>query len=561
MLIKNFVWDFIKEHKFTFITYILIIVTFFPIEGIVLPNVYGKLFELFKKNVKVENFGNVFTNIKKQNIQGAITLLLIVWMLIVGSGFLKHEVESTLIPEYMKYTRNVIYKHTIEAYSDDYRDMKSGEYLSRVLELTRNMKDLFQYSINRLIPESIVSIIIVGYLFINHTYLGITNGVCIFMCGLIQWIGGSYIVEKVKSKEDFFNSIISENIRDSLDNLMNVYLNNEVATNIDKNEELEEKNNLQMKEIMSFQNKVVVASEVIILLCYGISLYLIYKLLIDKKITISQAIIYTLVIGQFVSYMININIGLVHNVSYKLGIIESSRNHLKSLFVDNKIKTKTDCINSGNVRFKNVSFNNNKKNDDFTVDNVTFKLDDKKKYGIIGRSGSGKTTLMKLMAGLYPVDSGEITIDGTNIKYIKREHLRENVNYVNQKTSLFNESVISNMLYGNEHVTQKEMISKLKKYKLLEVFSGLHDGIYTSAGVHGNNLSGGMQKLTMLMRGIVKNSKIMILDEPLAGLDQGTRMKVIDMINIESEGKTLIVITHDKEILPHMEHIIDINKI
>ena len=108
MFIKNFILDFIKENMITFITYILIIVFFFPIEGVVLPNVYGKLFELFKKNVKVENFGNVFTNIKKQNIQGAITLLIFVWMLVVGSGFLKHEVESTLIPEYMKYTRNLI---------------------------------------------------------------------------------------------------------------------------------------------------------------------------------------------------------------------------------------------------------------------------------------------------------------------------------------------------------------------------------------------------------------------------------------------------------------------
>ena len=105
------------------------------------------------------------------------------------------------------------------------------------------------------------------------------------------------------------------------------------------------------------------------------------------------------------------------------------------------------------------------------------------------------------------------------------------------------------------------MIMKLEKYKLLDVFSDLPNGVHASAGIHGNNLSGGMQKVTMLMRGIVKKCKIMILDEPLAGLDQNTRAKVIDMINMESEGKTLIVITHDKEILPHMEQVIDVNKL
>ena len=560
-MLDFFIGDFIQQNKYTFLAYIIIIIIFFPIEGVLLPNVYGMMFERFKTNVKVENFGDVFTNIQKQNLPGMIILLVLVWVVIIGSSYVKHQIESFLVPEYMKYIRNTIYEKTVEAYSSDFRDMKTGEYLSRMLELTRNLKDLFQYIINRLIPESTVVVIIILYILVKQRSLGITIGITFILCCIIQYYSSKPLIEKVKDRENYFNSVVSENIQDSLDNLMNVYLNNEVEMQIKKNELLEKESNRKMKHIMSFQNKVVSASEIVIIIGYGISLYYIYNLLTSKSISVAEAIVYILVVGQFVSYMINVNIGLVHNIFYKLGIVGASQDHLQALLNKKTTKTKTDCIHNGHIKFKNVYFRYNKESEDYLIQDISVEIEANKKYGVIGRSGSGKTTLMKLLVGLYPVDSGEIIIDDTDIQYIKREHLREKVNYVNQKTSLFNEPIINNMLYGNDHITQEEMISKLEKYNLLDVFSDLPDGVHASAGIHGNNLSGGMQKITMLMRGIVKPCKIMILDEPLAGLDQNTRSKVIDMINVESEGKTLIVITHDKEILPHMEKVIDVNKL
>ena len=229
----------------------------------------------------------------------------------------------------MKYTRNAIYEKTVEAYSSDFRDMKTGEYLSRMLELTRNLKDLFQYIINRLIPESTVAVIIVFYLLIKQRSLGVTIGITFILCCIIQYYSSNILIEKVKDRENYFNSVVSENIQDSLDNLMNVYLNNEVEMQVKKNELLEQESHRKMKHIMSFQNKVVSASEIVIIIGYGISLYYIYKLLTTKSISVAEAIIYILVVGQFVSYMINVNIGLVHNIFYKLGIVDASRDHLQ----------------------------------------------------------------------------------------------------------------------------------------------------------------------------------------------------------------------------------------
>ena len=134
------------------------------------------------------------------------------------------------------------------------------------------------------------------------------------------------------------------------------------------------------------------------------------------------------------------------------------------------------------------------------------------------------------------------------------------MNYINQRTNLFNESVLYNMQYGND-VDGKIIAQKLKDYELDVLFSDLEDGIHSNVGVHGGNLSGGMQKVTMMMRGLLRPSKIVLIDEPLSGLDADTRVKVIKMIMNECENKTLVIITHDEEILPFMSNIVDIKDI
>lgn len=161
------------------------------------------------------------------------------------------------------------------------------------------------------------------------------------------------------------------------------------------------------------------------------------------------------------------------------------------------------------------------------------------------------------MLNLNTIENGSINIDGVPIVDAKNEYLRTQVNYINQSTNLFNETVMYNMNYGN-NVDEQIIIDKLKKYKLDEVFSELNDGINSSCGVHGTNLSGGMQKVTMLIRGILKPSKIVLIDEPLSALDPDTRVKVIKMIVEECKGKTLVIVTHDEEILPYMNEVVDI---
>ena len=192
--------------------------------------------------------------------------------------------------------------------------------------------------------------------------------------------------------------------------------------------------------------------------------------------------------------------------------------------------------------------------------NFSLKIKDNEKIGIVGRSGTGKTTLMKMLINLHTPEKGEILIDNKNIANISKKSLRNHVNYVNQKTNLFNDTLMYNLKYGNEK-SELEIEKILKLYKLEEIYSELNDGYKTEVGINGGNLSGGMQKVTTLVRSILKPCGIIIFDEPLAGLDEKTRKKVMKMIFNECKDKTIIVITHDKEILPYLDRVININEI
>lgn len=561
MFYKPLVHDFVSKYKYTFIGYVLLIVIFFPIEGIVLPKVYGKVFEKIKAASSFPDFWNIGQNISQLNLPGVLVLLVLVWILIIGSGGVKHHLESILVPEYFAHIREIIYEKTIYSQLSNFKDIKTGDYLSRVMELTRNIKDMFQYVITRLFPELTVSIFIVGYLLMKNPLFGLVALVGFALCMIIQVIGGIYVINKVAEKEQFFNTNLSENLQDSLDNLMNVYINNELDSEIKKNNNMEKVNTDMNKDIMFTQNLVIFLTQVITIGLYAVSMYLLYTMFVGKKISTGEGIVVLLVIGQLVSYMLNVNVGLVHHVIYKLGIVEGSREFLNEIFATQHHGNQKNTIKKGDIEFKNVKYRYDKSNNEFLFDDLSLKIAGGKKIGLIGRSGSGKSTLMKMLIGLYKPENGEIFIDGVNIHDMDFQYLRNNVNYVNQKTNLFDETVLYNMLYGNDHISENELLEKLEQYKLLDVFSDLPDGVYANAGIHGGNLSGGMQKITLLMRGILKPGQIMILDEPLAGLDSGTRMKVMDMILAETKDKTLIVITHDKEILPSMDRVVDINKL
>ena len=210
------------------------------------------------------------------------------------------------------------------------------------------------------------------------------------------------------------------------------------------------------------------------------------------------------------------------------------------------------------IKFENVSFKYNEKSN-YIIHNLNLDFKTEKINVLMGKSGSGKSTIMKLILKMYEPTNGIIHYDMRTNKNVCIDDIRKNIYYVNQRTTLFDESVIYNFQYGNNN-SKEDIIELLENYDLLSYYDTLENNIESKSGVNGSNLSLGMQKIIMVIRGVLKKDKnVLIFDEPLTSLDKETREKIVKLIIKETKGKTIIIITHDPEILPHADHVIRLN--
>lgn len=554
-------FDFFKDNAFTFFIYILVVFFVFPTEGVLIPYILGKLFGKMKGNDFKNDFFDIFKNVKELNSAGFMILIGLVWLIVIITDYGKGEIEAYITPKYLQYIRALFFEGTINLHdSGEFKDIKSGAYIARIMELSRNLRDAFQYTFSKFVPECIVSGIIIMYLLYSMPTIG---GIMIFQMILsliIMVTYGSTLMDLVIKKETFFLEEINDNLQNNFNNLMNVFINNETEETVDANIKLEKRNEELTNQIMNMENRAILSTQLLTVLAYGISLYYLYDGLKSKQIPISLAISIILILGNYLSYVMDLNYGIVHSIIYKMGIVLASKTELEKVFKSIETNKRDATFKSNSIVFKDISYKYDDTQDKWLFKKFNLDVKHNEKVGIVGRSGSGKTTLVKMLIKLHEPHEGHIEIDNQKISEISKKSLRSHVNYVNQKTNLFDDTVMYNFKYGNKK-TDEEVINILKKYKLDVLFSELADKYETNVGINGGNLSLGMQKVTTLIRGIGKDCGVVIFDEPLAGLDKNTRAKVMKMIITECKDKTVLIITHDNEILPYMDRVINLNEL
>lgn len=196
----------------------------------------------------------------------------------------------------------------------------------------------------------------------------------------------------------------------------------------------------------------------------------------------------------------------------------------------------------GNVSFKNVNFGYTKEK---TIIN-DFSIDIKKgqKIAIVGPTGAGKTTIVKLLMRFYDVNSGEILIDGKNIKEFKRSDLRKLFGMVLQDTWLFNGSIMDNIRYGKLDATDEEVINSSKVANAHHFISTLPNGYNMGINEEANNISQGQKQLLTIARVILANPKILILDEATSSIDTRTEVLIQSAIKNLMKDKTSFIIAH-----------------
>ena len=200
---------------------------------------------------------------------------------------------------------------------------------------------------------------------------------------------------------------------------------------------------------------------------------------------------------------------------------------------------KLDDINK--IKFRSVSFIVDDKE---VLSDINFEMEKNKTYAFIGEVGSGKSTIANLICRFYDIDKGAIKIDGVNIKEIKLKSLRSQITVMQQENYLFSNTIMENLKYGDDNLTDEDVINACKKMNIDNWINKFPKGYNTILNGNESNLSDGERQIICYARTIINNPKILIFDEATSRMDTKTEKVLQDLTQEMIKDKTLIVIAH-----------------
>jgi ATP-binding cassette subfamily B multidrug efflux pump len=250
----------------------------------------------------------------------------------------------------------------------------------------------------------------------------------------------------------------------------------------------------------------------------------------------------------FTSYLVQIMFSLIMG-----GFLMMSVNRARTSLVrikevleqENQIEFAKDdenYVQSGDFEFENVSFQYPGEDTLHVLKNVSFKVNEGEQVGIIGQSGAGKSTLAQLVARLYDPTSGTVKIGGKDIKTIGKKNLADNISYVMQKPIVFSGTVQDNIEFGNQNASLAEVNQAAQSAQAYEFIANLPEKYEAKVEQRGDNFSGGQKQRLAIARGLIKKSKILILDDSTSALDARSENLVKNALNKNYQGITKLII-------------------
>ncbi|MFA7156467.1 MAG: ABC transporter ATP-binding protein, partial [Bacilli bacterium] len=213
----------------------------------------------------------------------------------------------------------------------------------------------------------------------------------------------------------------------------------------------------------------------------------------------------------------------------------------------------------GNIEFKNVNFNY-KNIDDHVLNNFSLKIPSGSMVALVGETGVGKSTISKLIPRFYDVNSGDVLIDGINVKDYDLYTLRSAIGHVQQDVFIFWGTIKENILYGKPNASDEEVILASKRANIHDFIMSLENGYNTMTGERGIRLSGGQKQRIAIARLFLRNPSIIILDEATSALDNVTEHQIQEAFEELSKDKTSIIIAHRLTTIKNADKIIVLNK-
>jgi ATP-binding cassette subfamily B protein len=209
--------------------------------------------------------------------------------------------------------------------------------------------------------------------------------------------------------------------------------------------------------------------------------------------------------------------------------------------IDGTLSERFPETGNGSLKFSNVNF---RYGDEKIFDNLSFEIEGKKTVAVVGSTGSGKSTLAYLLPRLYDIESGKIEIDGVDIQNVKLDELRSQVSLAFEESFLFSNSARENISLGSDEATQQQVKNAALIARAHEFIAQLPESYETKVGERGYGLSGGQRQRIALARAILREPRILILDDALSAVDASTEEEIRNELKKVMSNMTTLIITN-----------------
>ena len=527
---------YLLKYKFKIITgiFITIIARIF---ALVAPNLIGNSITI------IENY--LFSNLYELEI--VKEKLIINILMIIGSAFLAGVFTFIMRQMLINVSRFIEFDLKNEIYNkyqtlsfDFYKNNRTGDLMNRISEDVSKVRmyigPAIMYTINTIALFTIVI-----------TYM-INVAPKLTMYTLIPLPVLSYIIYKISIVINFKSKIVQE----YLSKLTTYTQESFSGVKIIKTYTIEKNINNGLAELASSsrsKNMSLVKTQAwffpLMILLIGISNILVVFIggnqYMNNEIELG-------VLAEFIIY-VNMLTWPVATVGWVTSIVQQAEASQKR--INQFLNTKSSIVNKSKIQ-KSLNGKIEYKKVDFTYPeteinaskNISFCVEKGESLAIMGGIGSGKSTILELLCRIYDPNSGEILIDGFNLKEIGFNELRDSIGYVPQSTFLFSETIEKNIKFGKEKATKTDLENAAKNACIFDDIVSFKDGFNTLLGERGVNLSGGQKQRIAIARAIIKKPKILILDDSLSAVDTETEEKILSNISRISKNITLIIATH-----------------
>ena len=493
------------------------------------------------------------------NVPGLIRIVIIgavLNLLAVGAIKLRMFVMAKTSNKVIQEIRQQLYDHiqTLDLAFFDSRP--SGKILARIIGDTNSLKDIIENAVTTFIPNIITVIAVSIIMFVKNWKLALAA-----LCSTPFLIAGVFLISIMAEKHWKAKRQKSSN--------MNAFINEDLSgIKIIQSFQAEKETDKTFQELVWDDRKEFIRAVrwcdgfgSWIDLCWSVGtagLYLCGILILGiDNVSIGTYIAFGSYVGMFWQPIMNLSnfynqfINAASGAERIFEIMDT-----KQTICDKQDAIEVDDI-KGEVNFKNVTFGYDEVK---VLKDVSFDVKAGETIALVGPTGAGKSTIVNLISRFYDIDSGELLIDGKNIKDIKLESLRTKMGVMTQDNYIFSGTIRENIMYGKLDATEEEMIAAAKAVHAHDFICKLEKGYDTPLTARGGELSNGQRQLLAFARTMLSNPRILILDEATSSIDTKTELLVQDGIASMLKGRTSFVIAHRLSTIQNADRIFVVDK-